>query len=283
MDRKTSGAEVDLRQLCITVKPYFNLANEVHFDAVRFRCRNYRRHNFNTLFLNPRLQVNLWLRQRRNYLWSSVDLAFWELTSITVFTTTYNINFLLKKKSEIVATGKWREHILWFLSRQIQIYNWVYLRWQLGMVGCHLSLGLQHESSCLRYFQTYLPFVEVVRLWWYAYTLLKHWYVDHTYDRTFSEYTILWELGCPVGHGHQTCYKRSLCTNSSLQQEEKKKERITFEFSSSIKSCPKFLSGIKDSVQRPFNFHQIYPETKTGHVNIEKQLRSRSTNYIESL
>lgn len=56
-----------------------------------------------------------------------------------------------------------------------------------------------------------------------------------------------------------------------------------FEFSSSIKSCPKFLSGIKDSVQRPFNFHQIYPETETGHVNIEKQLELRSTNYTESL
>ena len=56
-----------------------------------------------------------------------------------------------------------------------------------------------------------------------------------------------------------------------------------FEFSSSIKSCPKFLSGIKDSVQRPFNFHQIYPERETGHVNIEKQLESRSTNYTESL
>ena len=105
MDRKTSGAEVDHRQLCITVKPYFNLANEVHFDAVRFRCRNYRGHNFNTLFLNPRLQVNLWLRQRRNYLWSSVDLAFWELTSITVYTTTYNINFLLKKNLKLLQRG----------------------------------------------------------------------------------------------------------------------------------------------------------------------------------
>ena len=56
-----------------------------------------------------------------------------------------------------------------------------------------------------------------------------------------------------------------------------------FEFSSSIKYCPKFLSGIKDSVQRPFNFHQIYPETETGHVNIERQLGSRSINCIESL